>query len=182
MNRSETAERILTCAERNARRGGYNSFSFREIAAEIGIKSASVHYHFPTKEALAEAMVDRYGDRFLAALGPADDGAPRAALDRYVAAYAEALKSEGLMCLCGLFGAEIAELPPPVAAGTRRFFAANLAWLDRVFARAGQPADQARRSGAQMIAALEGAMILARAMQDPALFDQATGDLAAGLL
>ena len=42
-------EALLKVAEDKVRKGGYNNFSFREIANEVGIKSASVHYHFKTK-------------------------------------------------------------------------------------------------------------------------------------
>src|SRR3712207_8206920 len=44
-----TAERIMDAAERRIRAAGYGGFSFRELAAEVGVKSASVHHHFPTK-------------------------------------------------------------------------------------------------------------------------------------
>ena len=54
---------ILDVAERRIRAHGYNGFSFREIADEIGIKSASVHYHFPTKADLAAAVAKRYRER-----------------------------------------------------------------------------------------------------------------------
>src|ERR1700720_895295 len=43
---------ILDAAERRMQIGGFGGFSFREIAADVGIKSSSVHYHFPTKENL----------------------------------------------------------------------------------------------------------------------------------
>lgn len=43
------------------RNGGYGGFSFRDLAAEIGIKSASVHNHFPTKAAMAAAVARRPG-------------------------------------------------------------------------------------------------------------------------
>lgn len=42
--------------------GGFGGFSFREIAADVGIKSSSVHYHFPTKEDLAAAIVRRWAE------------------------------------------------------------------------------------------------------------------------
>ena len=38
-------------------------FSFRELAADVGVKSSSVHYHFPTKEALAAAVIRRWAER-----------------------------------------------------------------------------------------------------------------------
>ncbi len=53
-------EAILNAAENKARLGGYNNFSFRELANEVGIKSASVHYHFPTKADLGAELVKRY--------------------------------------------------------------------------------------------------------------------------
>ena len=58
----------MDLAEAHIRHRGYGGFSFRELAAEIGIKSASVHHHFPTKAAMAAAVARRYGDRFLAAV------------------------------------------------------------------------------------------------------------------
>ena len=54
MEKKEQA--ILKITEEMVRRGGYNGFSFREIAKQVGIKSSSVHYHFPTKEDLGVAV------------------------------------------------------------------------------------------------------------------------------
>ena len=65
---SETAERLMDLAEAHIRNAGYGHFSFRDLAAEIGIKSARVHHHFPTKATMAAAVARRYGDRFLAAV------------------------------------------------------------------------------------------------------------------
>ncbi|MFT5578547.1 MAG: TetR/AcrR family transcriptional repressor of nem operon, partial [Paraglaciecola psychrophila] len=64
-----TKEELLKVAQLKVRSGGYNSFSFRELAAEVGIKSASVHYHFPTKSDLGAAVAHQYTDEFLKALG-----------------------------------------------------------------------------------------------------------------
>jgi len=55
----ETAERLMDLAEAHIRRAGYAGFSFRDLAAEIGIKSASVHHHFPTKATMAAAVARR---------------------------------------------------------------------------------------------------------------------------
>jgi TetR/AcrR family transcriptional repressor of nem operon len=52
---NETAERLMDLAEARIRQAGYRGFSFRDLAAEIGIKSASVHHHFPTKAGMAAA-------------------------------------------------------------------------------------------------------------------------------
>ncbi len=174
---SDTTKRILDIAERTARQGGYNSFSFREIAAEIGIKSASVHYHFPTKEILGEALAERYTNRFLETLGAPDTDSPQEMLRRYVATYGKALKNDGLMCLCGMFGAEIDHLPDSVARKTRSFFERNMAWLEHVCVASGLGEKAAHQRAAHMIASLEGAMILARSMRDDTIFDAVAADL-----
>ncbi len=66
---SETAERLMDLAETRIREAGYRGFSFRDLAAEIGIKSASVHHHFPTKAGMAAAVARRYGERFFELVG-----------------------------------------------------------------------------------------------------------------
>ena len=65
---NETAERLMDLAEVHIRSAGYGGFSFRALAAEIGIKSASVHHHFPTKVTMAAAVAQRYAERFFAAV------------------------------------------------------------------------------------------------------------------
>ena len=180
--RSAKAEEILDVAERMARTGGYNGFSFREIAKEVGIKSASVHYHFPGKEELGVAVARRYTDRFLGGLGAPDAAGaePEALLKRFVAAYRSSLVDDGLMCLCGMFGAEIAYLPEAVGQEAKHFFEANAAWLETVLRRKGESEAEARRGALAMIATLEGALILARSLGEVAVFDAATKGVAAG--
>ena len=175
------ADEVLQVAERMARTAGYNGFSYREIAKDVGIKAASVHYHFPSKADLGAAVGRRYTERFMAALGAPDDpqATPEVLLRRYIEAFRRALVDEGLMCLCGVFGAEIADLPPPVAAEAKRFFELNIDWLAKVFERAGgeRTPEQARAAAMHVVATLEGAMILARALDDPAAFDAVTQGL-----
>lgn len=181
-DRSTKADEILDAAERMARTGGYGGFSFREIAKRVGIKAASVHYHFPGKDDLGAAVAKRYTDRFLDALGDPDDAEtpPEALLRRYVRAYRSALVDDGLMCLCGLLGAEIAYLPEAVAAEARCFFTRNIEWLTRVLSRGPceVPAQPPHAGAQHIISALEGAMILARTLGDQDVFDE----VAAGIL
>ena len=73
----------MDLAEAHMRNGGYGGFSFRDLAAELGIKSASVHHHFPTKATMAAAVARRYADRFFAAVARR----PHEAADDAIAAY-----------------------------------------------------------------------------------------------
>jgi AcrR family transcriptional regulator len=103
---NETAERLMDLAQAHIRHRGYGGFSFRELAAEIGIKSASVHYHFPTKATMAAAVARRYGDRLLAAVAAQPNESVEDAIAAYRSAFREALDRDGRMCLCGVLGAE----------------------------------------------------------------------------
>src|SRR2546425_1165151 len=64
----DTAQRILDVAERLVQTQGFNGFSYADIAAELGITKASLHYHFATKAALGSALITRYGAEFGRAL------------------------------------------------------------------------------------------------------------------
>jgi TetR/AcrR family transcriptional regulator, transcriptional repressor for nem operon len=169
---SGTADEIMDAAERRIREAGYNGFSFRDLAADVGVKSASVHHHFPTKPALAAAVARRYADRFL---GAVEGERGEALVGAWRAAFRRALREDGRMCLCGVLGAEAGALPPEVAAEARRFFERGAECLAR--AHGGSPA-AARDAGLRVLATLEGAMLLARALGDPAAFDRATAGLA----
>ena len=171
-----TLEEILRIAEIMARARGYNGFSFRDIAAEIGIKSASVHYHFPTKADLGTALMARYANKFFDDLGDpqATDDTPSAQLRRYLTAFRQHLATDTGMCLGGLFAAERGTLPEPVAAEVKAFFERSRIWLARVIARSSESyvlESEARRQALAIIAAVEGAVLTARALDDIAVFD-----------
>ncbi len=177
-DRGSKAEDILDAAESMARSNGYNGFSFRDLASAVGIKSASVHYHFPTKGDLGVAVARRYTERFVAALGdPGDpETTPEVLLERYIDAFRRALAVDGQMCLCGMLGAEIASLPVEVADEARRFFELNLDWLETALsprgpaARPGHADTRSRALG--ILATLEGAVILSRSLGELAVFEQ----------
>ncbi|MDU8945915.1 TetR/AcrR family transcriptional regulator [Ovoidimarina sediminis] len=158
-----TATRILDIAEDGARTGGYAGFSFREIAKEIGIKPASVHYHFPAKADLATVLMRRYTDTLLAGLGNSEDaGQPAdALLAAFVAEMRRRLAEEDLLCLGAVFGAECASLPLDVAAETRDFFARVTRWLVPLFARRG--ARDPEGAAMEFLARIHGAMIQSHA-------------------
>jgi TetR/AcrR family transcriptional regulator, transcriptional repressor for nem operon len=164
----EKASEIMNAAERRIRTSGYNGFSFREIATDVGVKSSSVHHHFPTKPALAVAVARRYVDRFEAALANAKSA------EDWRAVFRKALIEDGQMCLCGVLGAESGDLPAEVSAEARRFFRRNLKALGRLY---GPPSAASRQSALRVMAILEGAMMLARTLDDPSVFEDATRNL-----
>jgi TetR/AcrR family transcriptional repressor of nem operon len=166
---SNKVEELLDAAEQRIRQAGYNGFSFRDLAADTGIKSASVHHHFPTKAALAAAVARRYTDHFFAVV-KADKGGLVAG---WRTAFLKALKEDNRLCLCGMLGAESTALPPEVAAEAKRFFQLGLEHLAAIHKGPG-----AHAVALQTFAILEGAMLIARTLGDPKVFDQATTGIA----
>jgi TetR/AcrR family transcriptional repressor of nem operon len=183
----DTATRILDVAEELVQRRGFNGFSYADIAAELKITTASLHYHFAGKADLGRALINRYSSRFFAALedieGRLTDAPAR--LGAYAGLYASVLR-EHRLCLCGMLAAEYNTLPEPMREAVIRFFDDNENWLGRVLSAgrdahslqfAGSSADAAR----MIICSLEGAMLVARPYDDVARLQSAADQLIASL-
>jgi TetR/AcrR family transcriptional repressor of nem operon len=169
-------EELLAAAQSKVRSGGYSNFSFRELATEVGIKSASVHYHFPTKSDLGAELARQYTDRFLSNLGDplelVSDG--KNPIDIYVNQFRNALIMDKKMCLCGLLGAESDGLPDKVQYETKRFFERNIVWLEMAYqvVAAGNK-NSAKANAIKTISLLEGAMLVSKTLGDNQIFEQA---------
>jgi TetR/AcrR family transcriptional regulator, transcriptional repressor for nem operon len=167
---SEKAIEILEAAELRIRRGGFDAVSYRDLATDVGIRAASVHYHFPQKALLGAAVVDRYTDKVVAAIGPIDLKKSTVAehLRRFCGVYEAAVRDEGLICLCCVLGSESRDLPDLVVEAVRRFFTRLLDWVELVLA----DRPDAKILAAQTLGSLQGTMILAVTLQRPELMGQ----------
>ena len=181
------ATAILDVAERLAQTRGYNGFSYADIAAELGVTKASLHYHFPSKAELGRALIVRYHGLFGAALDSIDGQtkSPQEKLKRYVGLYDSVLSNER-MCLCGMLAAEYATLPGPMQEGLTAFFDANERWLTAVLEdglRAGTFAfrEEAKERARVLLGALEGAMLVARSYGNARRFQTAAASVLADL-
>lgn len=180
---SAKATEILDAAERHMRSGGFDAVSFRDLAGEVGIKSASVHYHFPQKADLGEAVVRRYTDRVMATLGSPDDPLEtvRDRIERLCNVYRSAVLDDGLICLCCVLGAETLDLPRLVADAVSAYFASLLDWTSTALKTGTGHVASDNVSATQVIATLQGAMILALALQRPSLLTETADSLLAQL-
>jgi TetR/AcrR family transcriptional regulator, transcriptional repressor for nem operon len=182
-----TAERILDIAEGLVQTRGFNNFSYADIATELGITKASLHYHFPGKAELGYALITRYGEQFSEALSQIDRDVPdaRAKLEAYAGLYADVLRGKR-MCMCGILAAEFQTLPKPMRSEVIRFFDENEKWLagilaqgkaDRTLSYSGAVEDIAQ----SILSTLEGAMLVARPYGDLVRFNAAANQLLASL-
>ncbi|MGR9298449.1 TetR/AcrR family transcriptional regulator (plasmid) [Rhizobium leguminosarum] len=174
--KTDMREAVMSAARATVQAHGYNALSFRELAKEVGIKSASVHYHFPTKGALGAALARRYtedGAAYLAELLATSENATWC-MDRYTEIFRSALANDNRMCLCGIMSAELDDLPTEVRTEVDKFAAMNVGWLSKVLSRAKPSAsDQDLQEHAMAIfAAIEGAQLVARGCQDIGIYDR----------
>lgn len=187
MTTTDTKEVIMAVAKPMVQSRGYNALSFRDIASAVGVKSASVHYHFPTKGDLGAALAGRYADEGKAfmetlSLEPAEF---EQTMKTYINAFRSALTNDNRMCLCGIMAAEYDGLPPEVRAQVDRFTDVNVEWLLKVLTRQKPKAksDAIHEQAVAIFAAIEGAQLVARGRGDIKVFDQCISAYkAAGLL
>jgi TetR/AcrR family transcriptional repressor of nem operon len=184
---SDTPGRILDAAEQLVQTRGFNGFSYGDIASSLGVTRASLHYHFPGKTELGDALIRRYAERFGAALAEirARDVDPPGKLEAYAELYAGVLRDER-MCLCGMLAAEYDTLPGSMRDAVVRFFDASESWLEDVLVegrRAGafRFDGSAREMARLVISGLEGAMLVARPYGDTRRFESAASRLLASL-
>ena len=185
--RTETASQILDVAEHLVQVRGFNAFSYADVAGELGLTNAALHYHFPSKSELGEALIARYAIRFVGALVEIDESLadPLRKLDAYADLYADVLRSQR-MCLCGMLAAEYETLSTGMQGAVADFFERNEKWLAGVLQRgrddgtlsfAGSPLDEA----CSIVSGLEGAMLIARSFGGIKSFQSAASHLLTAL-
>ncbi len=167
----DTRQAIMDAGQAVVQARGYNALSFRELAKTVGIKSASIHYHFPTKGDLGAALAKRYTQTAAVAfehfLAVAPDAPTR--MRRYTEVFRAALVDDNRMCLVGIMAAEKADMPPEVMVEIEAFIALNVTWLSQVLGLTGPEAGQ---KALAVLSAVNGAQLMARGGGDVAIYDR----------
>ena len=178
-----TAQRILDVAEQLVQVRGFNGFSYADVAAELSITKASLHYHYSGKAELGVALIARYAERFTERLAAIDVEAADASakLDAYARLYADVLRGRR-MCLCGMLAAEYETLPEQIRQAVIAFFDDNEAWLAGVLEQGRTDGRlrfeaSAKDTARMIIGGLEGAMLVARPYSDVERFHTAATTL-----
>jgi TetR/AcrR family transcriptional regulator, transcriptional repressor for nem operon len=174
---TDTKQRIMSAARLTVQDRGYAGLSFRELAKDVGIKSASIHHYFPTKGELGGALAERYTSDFREYLDSllAESLEQDACIRKYTDVFRNTLLNENRMCLGGIMAAEHKELPDEVRVQVVKFSEMNVRWLIKVLslgkgARVAAKAIQHRALA--IFAAIEGAQLVARSRGDVSVYDE----------
>ena len=130
---SPTAAKIADIAEHFIQSRGYNGFSFRDIQDALGIKTASIHYHFKTKQDLAKAVFERYLARYKLVLEKIeqDQEGAEARLDTLANLFIST-RDDDKLCLCGMYASDYRSLDSELSFTLNRFVEINEAWIEKV--------------------------------------------------
>ena len=169
---------LLDAAQLLVQTRGHNGYSYRDLAEQVAIRTASIHYHFPTKTDLAVALVRRYRDGIADAMAKiaVEKTSLADRLDGLGAVYRHCLKSDGRICVAAALAGEFASLPKAVQGELNRLITDSQGWVAR-FLTEGRtrgeipptcdPAALARL----WYAALQGALVMARATEGNVLVE-----------
>lgn len=173
-SKENVREAILLAAREAAMTRGYGGINFRELAAAVGIKAASINYYFINKALLGEAVARRYWEDIARDLEKISADARDAmdALRLYPSIFRASLERDNRLCLSSFMAAEHDKLPEAVLKEVQAFGDVNVAWLSKQLAAAmvGSPESVDARARA-IYAAVAGAQIIARGRSDIAVFD-----------
>lgn len=182
MNKVDTKTNLMDAAEQQVRQKGADGFSYADLSAQVGIRKASIHYHFPTKSDLLTAIMARYSQEVLATLDGYVDlfPTPKEQLIAFVAFYRSALEEGDKLCLCVAFTVGRDALAPQTRLEISRFRDAVATWLQNRFEQlsCASPAcgwgEDPPAESAATLALVEGAQLAARSTADLTHYDAAT--------
>lgn len=175
---SPKAQEIIQRTNELLAKGGYNGFSYADIAALVDVRKASIHHHFPTKADLVKATVvlhrdaTRQGLQSLTALGTD----PLERLVAYSRFWAECIEaSNPPICICALLAAELPSIPGDVADEVKGHFQDLHAWIASGMEEGQatgtmQLIDSPSAEASMFMASIHGAMLSARAVGDASVF------------
>ncbi|MFC6142989.1 MULTISPECIES: TetR/AcrR family transcriptional regulator [Burkholderiaceae] len=172
---TNSSDKILAAATKIAQAHGYGGLNVRDLAEEVGIKAASLYYHFPSKADLAAAVAKRYWEDSASTLEAllTDVQDPLICLRKYPETFRRSLENDNRMCLSSFMAAEYDDLPDVVKTEVQIFADVNVAWLGKVLLAAGVVGNskEAKRRALAIYAAVAGAQLMARSRSDIKLFD-----------
>lgn len=176
---TDTRTRILDLAEELTQAKGFNGFSYLDLAAEIGIKNSSIHYHFKAKADLALALVERLRDVHGKASADFDKqfDRPEERLNALIQHFRGYVRDQKI-CMCAMMAAELETVGPEVRRALTLYFRDLQSWLTKQFAEMKHADPQS--AALQFVSALEGSVLLARLEDDPSLVNRSLDNFVNG--
>ncbi|NUU61239.1 TetR/AcrR family transcriptional regulator [Paenibacillus agri] len=176
--KKNTLQSIMDIGLQLVQERGYNGFSYADIAEAVGIRKASIHYHFPSKQDLVQAVLLQYRKDFMDRLQAVkeQDLDSQGKLTGFFGLYRETLEDNAKLCLCSMMAAELHSFPEEIRAELNLFFRANESWVEDVLAQGQEEGafNFSISTGEQakiLVAFVQGAQLMTRSLGDIHYFD-----------
>jgi len=124
----DTREQIIQLADNLIREKGYNAFSFYDISKSVGIKTASVHYHFPAKADLGVAVIQQHINNLNFVKEKFNGKSPLEKLEKFFSIYS-AIQNQNKVCLVGSLATDFNTLDKKVKNKLKLFSGSMLDWV-----------------------------------------------------
>lgn len=182
---TDTKTQILYVAEELTKQRGFDGFSYRDVSAAVGVKTSSIHYYYPTKGDLAEALIERYVNRFVAVLTRLSneplDGFGR--VKKLFEILVDVSGRQKNLCLCGMLSADVYGVTTRAKTMLDGFFSRFEEWLSGTIQQGIVDGSihrdlRSKSLAAEIVALVEGGMLLARVRLNTGYYE----DLLAGQL
>ena len=167
-----THERIVGAAARAIRRIGYAGTGVADVMKDAGLTHGGFYAHFASREAMLAEAADRAGAEGVAAVERVAAAAPpRKALQALLRAYLSKAHVEGVEtgCAVAALGSEVPRQAPEVRRAATRRIKDMIDLVARQSPEWGQPG--AHQHALVTVATMVGALVLARAVDEPRLSD-----------
>jgi TetR/AcrR family transcriptional repressor of nem operon len=175
MKKLDIDQQILDVAESFIQSRGYNAFSYKDISAQVGVKTSSIHYYFPTKADLGKAVVKRHIESLCDDLEQLINKnlSCKKKLEIFIdSIFAKTYLAERKMCLGGMLASDVLTLPEIIQDEVKKFFAQLEDWIIRLLTEAMHKKEfyiekkDIKSESLLIFSLIEGALLLARLFQD----------------
>lgn len=188
-NKRNTLQEVMDIGLTLVQERGYNGFSYADIAEAIGIRKASIHYHFPSKQDLVQAILIRYRKEFMDKLQQINHHtlSGKQKIESFFRLYRETLENNTKLCLCSMMAAELKSFPTEIRDELNIFFEANTVWAQHVLEQGKSDGEfsfsnPALEQAKALIAFVQGAQLLSRTSGDIGNYDSLVSSYMATLI
>ena len=165
-------ERMVSSAVVLLAKQGFQGASLSRVLADSDAPRGSIYHHFPEgKDQLVAAAVEAAGERAVQVLDALSGRGPAEIVDGFMAIWRSILERSGFTAGCSVLAVTVSADSPELVEQAGQVFRSWQARLAELLAAAGLATVDADAFATMLIAASEGAVVLARAQQDFSPFD-----------
>ncbi len=131
----DTKSKAIETAKAQLQLKGFNGFSFQDIADDLGIRKASLHYYFSSKEELGLALIADYEDAFLQWTLTVESMSGLEKLERFGMLFYKMSQDKLKICPTGVYCADFNTLPHRMQKALTQLHESQRNWLESVIAQ-----------------------------------------------